>query len=72
MSTLENSIYKEQSDEIFPSGISIFACILLFFFFFFYLKMYFQGEYLRILLSLRSSDIKTNPGPKETILLQAF
>ena len=70
MSTLENSIYKEQSDEIFPSGISIFACILLFFFF--YLKMYFQGEYLRILLSLRSSDIKTNPGPKETILLKVF
>ena len=71
MSTLENSIYKEQSDEIFPSGISIFACILLFLFFF-YLKMYFQGEYLRILLSLRSSDIKTNPGPKETILLKVF
>ena len=70
MSTLENSIYKEQSDEISPSGISIFACILLFFFF--YLKMYFQGEYLRILLSLRSSDIKTNPGPKETILLKVF
>ena len=34
--------------------------------------MCFQGEYLRILLLIRSGDIETNPGPKKTVLLKDF
>ena len=61
---------KEQKDEIFPSGIYIFARILLFFFL--YAKMLFQGKCLRILLLIRSGDIETNPGKKITVLLKVF
>ena len=55
---------------IFPSGIFIFARILLFFFL--YLKMRFQGKYLRILLSIRSGDIETNPATKKQPCLKSF
>ena len=68
--TPQNSIYREQKEVIFSSGIFIFACIFLFFFL--YLKMLFQGEYLRILLLIRSGDIETNPGPKKQSCLFFF
>ena len=68
--TSQTSMYKEQNEVAFPSGIFIFARILLFFFF--YLKMRFQGEYLRILLLIRSGDIETNPGPKKQSCLKFF
>ena len=61
---------RNKKDVIFPSGIVIFAPVLLFFFL--YLKMCFQGEYLRILLSIKSGDIETNPGPKKQTCLKFF
>ena len=61
---------RNKKDVIFPSGIVIFAPLLLFFFL--YLKMCFQGEYLRILLSIKSGDIETNPGPKKQPCLKFF
>ena len=32
-------------------------------------SMRFQGEYLKILLLMRSEDIETNPGPKKQLLI---
>ena len=34
--------------------------------------MLFQGEYLRILLLIRSGDVETNPGPKKQSYLKTF
>ena len=68
--TSQNSMYKEQKNVIFPSGIFIFARIL--HFFFLYLKIRFQREYLRILLLIGSGDIETNPGPKKQSCLRFF
>ena len=70
MFTLQNSIGKEQKEVVFPSGVFIFARILLFFFL--YLKLRFQGEYSRILLLITSGDIETNPGPKKQSCLKFF
>ena len=68
--TSQSSTYKEQKEVIFPSGIFIFACILIFWFL--YLNMHFQGECLRMLLIIRSDDIETNPCRKKQSCLNFF
>ena len=54
--TSQSSMYKEQKEVIFPAGIFIFARILLFSFCI--SDMRFHGEYLKILLLIRSGELK--------------
>ena len=53
--TSQKSMYQEQKEVIFRSGIYIFGRISLFFLLF--LKISFQGDCLRILFLKRSGDI---------------